>query len=69
MCRCDAMSKHWETHLYTYAVALQQGDKIRPENLAGMRSKALAHGHTEGECQSVAVDPVHYIRTGQFRPV
>lgn len=58
--------KHWETHLYTYAVALTQGDKIRPENLSGMRDKAIRHGHTEGECQRVEADPAYWIRTGRM---
>ncbi len=55
---------HWETHLYTYAVAVTQGAKIRPENLEGMRRKALNHGHTEGECIAVAANPSPYIRSG-----
>lgn len=58
--------KHWETHLYTYAVALTHGAKIAPENLAGMRAKAVAHGHTEGECQLVEKNTELYIRTGQL---
>lgn len=69
MCRCNAMPRHWETHLYTYAVAYQQGDKIKPENLAGMRRKALLHGHTEGQCLRVEQDPGLYIRTGRLSPV
>ena len=35
------MKRHWETHLYTYAVALSQGAAILPVNLAGMRAKAI----------------------------
>lgn len=57
---------YWETHLYTYAVALTQGPKIKPENLAGMRSKALRNGHTEGQCLCVEKDPKHFIQTGRF---
>ncbi|MFP3384975.1 hypothetical protein [Tritonibacter sp. SIMBA_163] len=57
---------HWETHLYTFAVALTAGDAIKPENLAGMRKKAIGHGHTEGECQIVEKDPVRYVRTGKL---
>lgn len=60
------MTRHWETHLYTFAVALIAGDKIKPENLAGMRSKAISHGHTEGECLCVERDPSLYVRTGRF---
>lgn len=58
------MSNHWETHLYTFAVALTQGEKIRPENLAGMRRKAINFGHTEGECQLVEADPMAFIKDG-----
>lgn len=58
--------KHYETHLYTYAIALTQGSAIRPDNLAGMRAKAIAKGHTEGECLCVERNPSHYIRTGAF---
>ena len=58
--------RHWETMLYTYATALTQGDKIKPENLAGMRAKSQIMGHTEGECLCVEKDPQHYIRTGRF---
>lgn len=59
--------RHWETHLYTYAVALTQGGKIKPENLAGMRRKAIKHGHSEGECLCVERAPSHYIQTGQIK--
>lgn len=59
--------RHYETHLYTYAVALTQGARIAPENLAGMRAKAILNGHTEGECLCVAKDAGHYIRTGNFK--
>ena len=55
---------HWETHLYTYAVMLAQGDKIKPRNLAGVRAKAMRHGHTEAECMAVETDPQNYIKTG-----
>lgn len=57
--------KHWQTHLYTYAVMLTQGDAIKPENLAGVRAKALRHGHTPLEVVSVELDPQAYIRTGK----
>ena len=60
------MKRHWETHLYTFAVALTQGEKIKPENLAGMRRKAIKGGHTEGECQLVEANPLHFVRTGQL---
>lgn len=55
---------HWETHLYTYAVALTQGYKIKPENLAGMRAKAINHGHTEAECVFVEHNTHLYIAKG-----
>lgn len=58
------MTPHWETHLYTYAVCLTQGPKIKPENLAGIRAKAILRGHTEGECQLVEADPMEYVRDG-----
>ncbi|MCZ4270391.1 hypothetical protein O4H48_21115 [Rhodobacteraceae bacterium G21628-S1] len=58
--------EHWETHLYTYAVALVVKENIQPENLAGMRAKAIKQGHTEGECQIVELDSEHYVRTGQL---
>jgi len=58
------VEKHWETHLYTYAVMLTQGDAIKPENLAGVRAKAARHGHTEGELLLVEADPLKYIKTG-----
>lgn len=57
-------SPHWETHLYTFAVALTQGAAIKPENLKGMRAKAIRKGHTEGECQIVEADPLAYVRDG-----
>jgi hypothetical protein len=57
---------HWETHLYTYAVALQQGTKIRLVNLEGMRAKAIRFGHTEGECQFVEQHTQLYISTGKL---
>lgn len=56
--------KHWETHLYTYAVALTQGDKVKRENLEGMRLKAIKHGHSEAECRAVCYNPQAYISTG-----
>ncbi len=58
------MTPHWETHLYTYAVCLTQGDKIKPENLEGIRAKAINHGHTENECLLVEADPSAYVRDG-----
>lgn len=58
------MTPHWETHLYTYAVCLTQGEKIKPENLEGIRAKAIKHGHTEGECLLVEADPTAYVRDG-----
>lgn len=61
------MNNHWETHLYTYAVALTQGAAILPENLQGMRQKAINHGHTEGECQRVESEPMEYVRHGFSR--
>jgi hypothetical protein len=57
---------HWETHLYTFAVAFTQGDKIKPENLQGVRRKAIKHGHTEAECLRVEQNPQHYITTGDL---
>lgn len=60
------MSSHWETMLYTYAVALTQGRRIASDNLAGIRSKTIRMGHTEGECQCVESNPRLYIRTGKF---
>lgn len=59
------MEKHWETHLYTYAVALTQGSSILPENLAGMRRKAVKH-HSEGAALCVERDPAYFIRTGNY---
>jgi hypothetical protein len=59
------MPNHWETHLYGYAVALTQGAKIKPENLEGMRAKAIRHGHTEGACMLVEANPQQYISTGR----
>jgi hypothetical protein len=58
--------KHYETHLYTFAVCLTQGAKITPKNLQGIRAKAIHHGHTEGECQCVERNPQKYISTGDF---
>lgn len=59
---------HWETHLYTYAVALTQGDRIKPENLAGMRAKAIKHGHTEADCAFVESNTRLYIAKGVLAP-
>ena len=56
--------KHWETHLYTYAVALTQGQHIKPENLAGMRRKAIKNGHSETECLFVQENTTLYISKG-----
>ena len=58
--------KHYETHLYTYANFLYAGEKIKPDNLIKMRDKAIRNGHTEGECQCVELDPLYYIKTGEF---
>lgn len=55
---------HWETHLYSFAVALTQGKKIKPENLQGMRDKAIKHGHTEEECVFVEGNAQLYIAKG-----
>lgn len=55
---------YWETHLYTYAVVLTQGDNIKPENLAGMRRKAINNGHTEAECIFVQENTKLYITNG-----
>ena len=55
---------HWETHLYTFAVALTQGEKIKPENLQGVRDKAIRHGHTEAECVFVEQNAQLYIAKG-----
>ena len=55
---------HWETHLYTFAVMLTQGGRIKAENLAGVRVKAIRQGHTEAECMAVETDPQNYINTG-----
>lgn len=58
------MKNHWDTHLYTYAVALTQGDKIRPENLEGMRGKAVKEKGL-GVVLLVQLDPHHFIATGE----
>jgi|GEM_PF-6030467 len=55
---------HWETHLYSYAVALTQGDKIKPKNLAALKKKAINHGHSEQECRLVETHTNHYIANG-----
>lgn len=59
---------HWETHLYGFAVALTQGEKIKPENLQGMRDKAIKHGHTEEECIFVEGNAPLYIAKGVLNP-
>lgn len=57
----------WETHLYTYAIAcIGNGAGITPENFAKMRAKAIANGHTEGECLCVERNPMIFARTGKF---
>jgi hypothetical protein len=58
------MKNHWQTHLYTYAVALTQGDKIKPENLEGTRAKAVKEKGL-GMVLLVELDPQHFIATGQ----
>ncbi|QDP64860.1 MAG: hypothetical protein Unbinned5081contig1001_17 [Prokaryotic dsDNA virus sp.] len=59
-------SKHyWETHLYTYAVALIVGQAILVENMAAIRKKAIRHGHTVSEVRAVEADPVAYAQTGR----
>lgn len=55
---------HFETHLYTYAIALSQGNKITPENLQGMREKAIWNGHSEDNCRFVEVHNQAYIKDG-----
>ena len=55
---------YWETHLYTFAVAVSQGDNIKPENLAGMRRKAINNGHSEADCQFVVDNNKLYISKG-----
>lgn len=59
--------RHYETHLYTYAVMLTRGDRISPENIRGVRAKAIANGHTEGECRMVESNVQEYIRRGFSR--
>jgi hypothetical protein len=54
------MTHHSQTHLYGYAVAAKQ----RQDNAPAMRAKAIRHGHTEGECARVDLDPQRYIATG-----
>lgn len=56
--------KHWESHLYTYAVALTQGAAITPENLTGMKNRAKSNGHTEEECRAVEAEPQKFIQDG-----
>ena len=52
--------KHYETHLYGFAVAFLQKQK----NADAMREKAIKNGHTEGECQMVEKNPKEYIKNG-----
>lgn len=54
---------HWETHLYTYAVALTQGIKIRPDNLAGIKAKAVKEQGL-GTVLLLELDPQYFIKTG-----
>ena len=62
------MKRHYETHLYTYAVALTQGAAIRPENIIGIRAKAVKH-HSEGAALCVEIDPLYFIKTGDYKPL
>lgn len=57
---------HWETHLYTYAVALIMGASILPHNLQGMKRKAIRNGHTKAEVKAVEADPLAYVQTGRL---
>lgn len=59
------IKRHWETHLYTFAVAYSQRLRIKPENLAGMRRKAIKHGHTEAQCAAVEADASRFIILGE----
>lgn len=58
-------ARHWETHLYTYAVALTQGTAIRPENLEGMKKKAVKEQGL-GIVLLLELDVMHFIKTGGF---
>ena len=55
------MPRHWETYLYSFAVAYAQ----RQENAAAMRRKAIAHGHTEAQCAAVEAHPRRFIIMGE----
>ena len=57
--------RYWETACYTYAVALLQGEAIRPENRSGVRAKAVAE-KSEGYVMCLEKDPAHYRRTGEL---
>lgn len=59
------MTKHWETHLYTYAyfVANHNGT-ITDESRAKMKAKCLKNGHTEGQLMMVEKNPQEYINNG-----
>lgn len=59
-------TRHYESHLYSYAVALTQGDRIAPDNLKKLRAKAARHHFTEGDLQAVEADPELYIQTGLY---
>lgn len=60
------INRHWETHLYTFAVAYSQRLRITPENLAGMRAKAIRHGHPEWQCAAVEANPSQFIIVGEL---
>lgn len=57
-------AQYWETHLYTYAVALTQGLAIRSENLKGIRAKAIKE-QGYGTVLLLELDPSHFISTGK----
>lgn len=62
------MTRHYETHLYTYATFVKVGPPaMKPENIDRMRAKAIKFGHTLGETMCVDRDPDLYIRTGRFK--
>jgi len=58
--------RHWETHLYTYAVSYANRARIVPENLAKIRKKAINHGHTEAQCLAVETDTSRFIILGEL---
>lgn len=58
------MTPHYQTHLYGFAYAVLQ----KQANETAMRRKALANGHTEGECQLVENNPLEYIHNGFKNP-